>query len=209
MYIADQNSIPMNFINQSVGIYLWDSPFSQSLYQGMTDQVLWWWSNLLRFQSTSFNAILSIKCEKRRKIFLCINLTVTFSQKKRKDPFSFSSSYVFYECRQSCTCTQKKKTCFQAKIISNQEMNLGTHIFQEYLRSRAYICLSLSPPASPEDISIKSWTIEILMLTSWISASKNFHIEKNVHWKEIETCNSSKDQQKCRNIKFNHKEKCI
>ena len=129
MYIADQNSIPMNFINQSVGIYLWDSPFSQSLYQGMTDQVLWWWSNLLRFQSTSFNAILSIKCEKRRKIFLCINLTVTFSQKKRKDPFSFSSSYVFYECRQSCTCTQKKKTCFQAKIISNQEMNLGTHIF--------------------------------------------------------------------------------
>ena len=83
MYIADQNSIPMNFINQSVGIYLWDSPFSHSLYQGMTDQVLWWWSNLLRFQSTSFNAILSIKCEKRRKIFLCINLTVTFSQKKK------------------------------------------------------------------------------------------------------------------------------
>ena len=129
MYIADQNSIPMNFINQSVGIYLWDSPFSRSLYQGMTDQVLWWWSNLLRFQSTSFNAILSIKCEKRRKIFLCINLTVTFSPKERKDSFSFSSSYVFYECRQSCTCTQKKKTCFQAKIISNQEMNLGTHIF--------------------------------------------------------------------------------
>ena len=127
MYIADQNSsIPMNFINQSVGIYLWDSPFSHSLYQGMTDQVLWWWSNLLRFQSTSFTAILSIKCEKRRKIFLCINLTVTFSQKKRKDPFSFSSSYVFYECRQSCTCTQKKKTCFQAKIIGKNMQSCAT-----------------------------------------------------------------------------------
>ena len=42
----------------------------------------------------------------------------------------------------------------------------------EYLRSRAYICLSLS--SSSGDISIKLWTIEILVLTSWISASKNF-----------------------------------
>ena len=45
----------------------------------------------------------------------------------------------------------------------------------EYLRSRAYICLSLSSPGSSfGDISIKSWTIEILVLTSWIPASKNF-----------------------------------
>ena len=129
MYIADQNSIPMNFINQSVGIYLWDSPFSQSLYQGMTDQVLWWWSNLLRFQSTSFNAILSIKCEKRRKIFLCINLTVTFSQKKKKRPFFFQLFICFLWMPSKLHLHSEKKTCFQAKIISNQEMNLGTHIF--------------------------------------------------------------------------------
>ena len=42
----------------------------------------------------------------------------------------------------------------------------------EYLRSRAYKCLSLSSPSG--DISIKSWTFEILVLTSWIPASKNF-----------------------------------
>ena len=128
MYIADQNSIPMNFINQSVGIYLWDSPFSQSLYQGMTDQVLWWWSNLLRFQSTSFNAILSIKCEKRRKIFLCINLTVTFPQKKKR-PFFFQLFICFLWMPSKLHLHSEKKTCFRAKIISNQEMNLGTHIF--------------------------------------------------------------------------------
>ena len=45
-------------------------------------------------------------------------------------------------------------------------------IKHEYLRSRAYICLSLSSPSG--DLSIKSWTIEILVLTSWIPASKNF-----------------------------------
>ena len=44
----------------------------------------------------------------------------------------------------------------------------------EYLRSRAYICLSLSSSSSSGDISLKSWTIEILVLTSWIPASKNF-----------------------------------
>ena len=46
----------------------------------------------------------------------------------------------------------------------------------EYLRSRAFICLSLSSPPSSSSgyLSIKSWTIEILVLTSWISASKNF-----------------------------------
>ena len=42
----------------------------------------------------------------------------------------------------------------------------------EYLRSRAYKCLSLSSPSG--DISVKSWIIEILVLTSWIPASKNF-----------------------------------
>ena len=46
----------------------------------------------------------------------------------------------------------------------------------EYLQSRAFICLSLSSPPSSLSgyLSIKSWTIEILVLTSWISASKNF-----------------------------------
>ena len=39
-------------------------------------------------------------------------------------------------------------------------------IKHEYLRSRAYICLSLSSPSG--DLSIKSWTIEILVRTSWI-----------------------------------------
>ena len=69
------------------------------------------------------------KMWKKKKDFFMYQSDSYFFLKKRKDSFSFSSSYVFYECRQSCTCTQKKKTCFQAKIISNQEMNLGTHIF--------------------------------------------------------------------------------
>ena len=56
--------------------------------------------------------------------------------------------------------------------------NIWNKIKHEYLRSRAYICLSLSSPASPEDISIRSWTIEILVLTSWIPASKNFNLKR-------------------------------
>ena len=51
------------------------------------------------------------------------------------------------------------------------------YVKHEYLRSRAYICLSLSSPV-PSHISIKSWTIEILVLTSWIPASKNFGLKK-------------------------------
>ena len=39
------------------------------------------------------------------------------------------------------------------------------------------ICLSLSSSSSSGDISIKSWTIEILVLTSWITASMNFFQE--------------------------------
>ena len=50
--------------------------------------------------------------------------------------------------------------------------NLHYDFKHEYLRSRAYICLSLSSPSG--DLSIKSWTIEIHVLTSWIPASKNF-----------------------------------
>ena len=48
----------------------------------------------------------------------------------------------------------------------------NTDVKHEYLRSRAYICLSLSSPSG--DLSIRSWTIEIIVLTSWIPASKNF-----------------------------------
>ena len=48
----------------------------------------------------------------------------------------------------------------------------------EYLRSRAYICLSLSSPSSSSwYLSIKSWTFEILVLTYWIPASKNFEFQ--------------------------------
>ena len=46
-------------------------------------------------------------------------------------------------------------------------------IKHEYLRSRAYIRLSLS---SPSDLSSISHIIEILVLLSWIHASKKFHI---------------------------------
>ena len=46
-------------------------------------------------------------------------------------------------------------------------------IKHEYLR-----CLSLSSPAG--DISIKSWTIEILVLTYWIPAFKNFFCQNCV-----------------------------
>ena len=53
-------------------------------------------------------------------------------------------------------------------------------IKHEYLRSRAYICLSLSSPSG--DLSIKSWTIEILVLTSWIPASKNFRLWNISTW---------------------------
>ena len=54
------------------------------------------------------------------------------------------------------------------------------------------ICLSLSSSSSSGDISIKSWTIEILVLTSWIPASKNFlsrndyisKVDEKIIWKE-------------------------
>ena len=52
-------------------------------------------------------------------------------------------------------------------------------IKHEYLRSRAYICLSLSSPCdSYLSVNLLRYsilnTIEILVLTSWIPASKNF-----------------------------------
>ena len=47
----------------------------------------------------------------------------------------------------------------------------------EYLRSRASTCMSLSSSV-PGHLSIKSSTIEILVLISWIPASKNFEREK-------------------------------
>ena len=55
-----------------------------------------------------------------------------------------------------------------------QNIQFYTEIKHEYLRSRASTCVSLSSPAG--DISIKSWTIEILVLTSWIPASKNLFL---------------------------------
>ena len=57
---------------------------------------------------------------------------------------------------------------------SNRRQWLSVNVKHEYLRSRAYKWLSLS---SSGDISIKSWTIEILVLTSWIPASKNFYVK--------------------------------
>ena len=47
------------------------------------------------------------------------------------------------------------------------------HFKHEYLRSRAYICLSLSSPLSSHRCSNLT-TIEILVLLSWIPASKEF-----------------------------------
>ena len=48
-------------------------------------------------------------------------------------------------------------------------------IKHEYLRSRAYICLSLSSPFSSScDISSISYIIEILVLISWISHPRIF-----------------------------------
>ena len=44
----------------------------------------------------------------------------------------------------------------------------------EYLRSRAYIRLSLSSPSSSSDISSNLTYIEILVLLSWIPASMEF-----------------------------------
>ena len=74
---------------------------------------------------------------------------------------------------------------------------LGGKIKHEYLRSRAYIRLSLSSPFSPDRYS-KLTTIEILALLSWISASKEFfqrHVrtvhEKSVHENQKDfKCNS-------------------
>ena len=50
------------------------------------------------------------------------------------------------------------------------------HFKHEYLRSRAYICLLLSSPfpSSSCDISSILYIIEILVLLSWIPASKEF-----------------------------------
>ena len=61
-------------------------------------------------------------------------------------------------------------------------------IKHEYLRSRAYICLSLSSPFSSSDrypkfvlfINFLS-SIEILVLLSWIPASKEFFLKKLLH----------------------------
>ena len=60
-----------------------------------------------------------------------------------------------------------KSFCFPIMIFLHT-----LKIKHEYLRSCAYICLSLSSPSSGY-LSIKSQSIEILVLTSWIPASKN------------------------------------
>ena len=60
------------------------------------------------------------------------------------------------------------------KLLSR---NFYQKIKHEYLRSRAYICLSLSSPSSQSYSNYA--TIEILVLVSWIPASKNFD-DKNL-----------------------------
>ena len=54
-------------------------------------------------------------------------------------------------------------------------LKIHLNIKHEYLR--AYICLSLSSPFPSCDISSILTTIEILVLTSWIPASKNFVLQ--------------------------------
>ena len=59
------------------------------------------------------------------------------------------------------------------------------HFKHEYLRSRAYKCLSLSSSSSDSYLSVKSLRffcilsfIEIIVLISWIPASENFYLER-------------------------------
>ena len=60
-------------------------------------------------------------------------------------------------------------------LIKDRLVMKAIVIKDEYLRSRAYICLSLSSPfPSSCDISSISYIIEILVLLSWIPASKEF-----------------------------------
>ena len=78
-------------------------------------------------------------------------------------------------------------------MLSNKE-NIVINFKHEYLRSRAYICLSLSSPLSSHRYS-NFTTIEILVLLSWITASKEFSSTKylmlekmqktTVHWYSV------------------------
>ena len=65
---------------------------------------------------------------------------------------------------------------------------VGTKVIKhEYLRSRASSCVLLSSSV-PGHLSIKLSTIEILVLISWIPASKNLRQkfrERNVFTKEV------------------------
>ena len=61
----------------------------------------------------------------------------------------------------------------------------GIFFKHEYLRSRAYICLSLSSPLSDRYPNFVLFiiflnSIEILVLTSWIPASKNFEYQNSL-----------------------------
>ena len=61
----------------------------------------------------------------------------------------------------------------------------------EYLRSRAYKCLSLSSSSSLSDRFSNYSSIEILVLISWIPASKNFTFWKNNFLPFVESTSSS------------------
>ena len=58
--------------------------------------------------------------------------------------------------------------------LSNFTFMFHTLFKHEYLRSRAYICLSLSSPSSHLLAICGLSRIKILVLLSWIPASKNF-----------------------------------
>ena len=69
------------------------------------------------------------KMWKKKKDFFMYQSDSYFFPKKEKRPFFFQLFICFLWMPSKLHLHSEKKTCFQAKIISNQEMNLGTHIF--------------------------------------------------------------------------------
>ena len=97
------------------------------------------------------------------------------------------SKYLLHKSNPKSTLPNEKIFIQQktlAKVVAQQIHTSNTHLRKsiplfkhEYLRSRAYIRLSLSSPSS-SDISSNLTTIEILVLLSWIPASKEFSYSK-------------------------------
>ena len=67
--------------------------------------------------------------KKKKDFFMYQSDSYFFPKKKEKRPFFFQLFICFLWMPSKLHLHSEKKTCFQAKIISNQEMNLGTHIF--------------------------------------------------------------------------------